>query len=276
MLQDPSDSSSPYYPGAQGEVPQSSPSGRWVEVPYPGERPIVTYSLMGITIAAFLLQLASPYLVTNPDPVTKMIMELSGQDPFTAWGMKINEMILRGQFWRLFTPMFLHGSILHIAFNMYALFALGPGLERHYGHGRFLALYLLSGFAGNVFSFLLTDAPSLGSSTAIFGLLGAEGVFIYRNRQLFGETSRRALTNVVTIAVINLIIGLSPGIDNWGHLGGLIGGTLFAWWAGPVLRLEGTYPLLTLKDERDTGDALRAGFGVLAVFMALAAIGFVI
>jgi rhomboid protease GluP len=88
--------------------------------------------------------------------------------------------------WRLFTPLLLHGSIAHIGFNMYALFIIGPGLERYYGHLRFLVLYLLAGFAGNVFSFLFTPALSVGASTAIFGLVAAQGVFLYRHRQLFG------------------------------------------------------------------------------------------
>ena len=107
---------------------------------------------------------------------------------------------------------------------MYALYAIGPGLERYYGRSRYLLLYILAGFAGNVASFLISPQTSLGASTAIFGLLGAEGVFLYQNRQLFGPAAKRSLTNVIMIAAVNLMIGLSPGIDNWGHVGGLIGG----------------------------------------------------
>ncbi len=98
-------------------------------------------------------------------------------------GLKVNELIVQGQYWRLLTPMFLHGDILHLGFNMYALYIFGPSLERYFGHLRFITLFVLSGFAGNVLSFMFSAAPSLGSSTAIFGLLGAEGVFLYRNRQ---------------------------------------------------------------------------------------------
>ena len=162
-----------------------------------------------------------------------------GTDIPAAWGVKANNLIMQGQVWRLFTPIFLHGSILHIGFNMYALFYIGPTLERFYGRQRFLALFLLSGFAGNVISFMFSPYPSLGSSTAIFGLLGAEGVLIYQNREIFGNVARRALSQVVIIAAVNLIIGLTPGIDNWGHIGGLIGGTLFAWFGGPLLQKQG-------------------------------------
>jgi rhomboid protease GluP len=155
---------------------------------------------------------------------------------------------------------------------MYALYALGPQLERYYGHGRYLLLYLLGGFAGNVASFIFSPYPSLGSSTAIFGLLGAEGVFLYQNKTLFGRYAQRALTNVVVIAVANLVIGLSPGIDNWGHVGGLAAGTLFAWFAGPHLRLEGVAPLISLVDEREKGQVVAAGTIVGALFAILAAV----
>lgn len=214
--------------------------------------PTVTYILLGVTVVVFVLQSASQLLL--------------GRDLVAALGMKVNELILAGQYWRLVTPMFLHGSILHIGFNMYALYVLGPGLERQYGHTRFLALYFLAGFAGNVMSFLFSTAPSLGSSTAIFGLLGAEGVFLYQNRELFGGVAQRALQQVVIIAAINFLIGLSPGIDNWGHLGGFIGGVLFAWYGGPLLKVDGIYPVLNVVDTRQDGDVWRAGLGVAVLF----------
>lgn len=223
------------------------------------DTPVVTYSLMGITIIIFLLQQVSVYF-------------LNGTDLPAVLGMKVNELILDGQFWRLFTPMLLHGSILHLGFNMYALYIFGPGLERAYGHGRYLGLYFLAGFAGNVFSFLFTDSPSLGSSTAIFGLLGAEGVYLYQNRRIYGEFGQRALMNLVVIAVINMIIGLSPGIDNWGHLGGLLGGALFAWYAGPVLQVKGIPPNYMLVDERPKRDVWRAGISIWLLFGLLAVI----
>jgi rhomboid protease GluP len=159
------------YPEIESVPPppvSSSPGTVLVELPK--TRPIVTYTLLAVTIFIYILQEAGKALY--------------GVDLVTGWGLKVNEMILQGQFWRLITPMFLHGSILHIAFNMYALLAIGPGLERYYGHTRILALYFISGFAGNVASFMFSAAPSLGSSTAIFGLLGAEGVFLYRNQRI--------------------------------------------------------------------------------------------
>ena len=249
-----------YGPQPSSEYPPRSDAQREVMVQQPQVQPIVTYTILAVTVLVYLLQMATQYSGT-------------GIDLPAAWGMKVNNLIVAGQFWRLITPVFLHGSIIHIAFNMYALLIFGPGLERFYGHGRYLALYFISGFAGNVASFLFSSANSLGSSTAIFGLLGAEAVFLYQNRKLYGQRAQRALINLVVIAGINLVIGLQPGIDNWGHIGGLLGGTLFAWFAGPVLRLEGSYPNLTLTDQRGSSSSWLAGLGVFALFSVLAMLG---
>ena len=163
-----------------------------IAIKLPDTNPTVTYSIMGITIAVFALQMISEYLF--------------GADLPAAYGMKVNELIAEGQFWRFFTPMLLHGSIMHIGFNMYALYLFGRRLERYFGHGRFLILYLIGGFAGNVISMMFTESPSLGASTAIFGLLGAQGVFIYQNRALFGNQVGQALQSIILVAVINLVL----------------------------------------------------------------------
>lgn len=185
-------------------------------------KPVVTYTIIGLTLLVFALQYISQYL--SP----------ARYDWPYLLGAKVNELILQGQVWRLFTPMLLHGSIMHIGFNMYALYVIGTSLERHYGHWRFLTLYLIAGFTGNVLSFVLSPNPSIGASTAVFGLVAAEAVFIYKNRALIGPRSRSMLMNLGLVVLVNLMLGLSPGIDNWGHLGGLAGGLIFAWAAGPV------------------------------------------
>jgi rhomboid protease GluP len=241
--------------GPEPEYPQTA-SPRYVTLRIPRLTPVVTYVLLGITVIIFLIQMATEFVL--------------GQDLAAAMGLKVNELIISGELWRLFTPMFLHTSLLHIGFNMYALLALGPSLESYYGHWRFLALYLLSGFAGNVISFLFSAYPSLGASTAIFGLIGAEAIFLYRNRSILGAMAQRALGNVIFILVINMIMGLSPGIDFWGHMGGLLGGTFFAWFAGPVFRVEGGYLDPRLVDERDRSNALIFGVLDFVIFAALA------
>jgi len=140
---------------------------------------------------------------------------------------------------------------------MYALFVIGPGLEKFYGHKRFLMLYLISGFGGNVFSFMFSKNPSVGASTAIFGLIAAQALFIFRNRFLFGKNARSMLINVVSIIIINLILGLSPGIDNMGHLGGLLAGLAFGWFAGPILQVARENNEFVIEDSRGMVDAWR-------------------
>jgi rhomboid protease GluP len=227
----------------------------------PNRKPKVTIALLVITIVLFVVQLLSEML--------------TGVDLPFLYGGKINEFIKIGQVWRLITPVFLHGSILHLAFNMYALYMLGRRVENFYGHKRFLVLYLLSGFAGNVLSFVFSANPSLGASTAIFGLLAAEGVFLIQNWKLFGpERTRQAIFNLVFILLINLVYGFVPGIniDNFGHIGGLIGGIFFAWKGGPVLNISGQPPFLVLMDVRKKRDVTLAGvidllgFTIIAVF----------
>ena len=158
---------------------------------------------------------------------------LFGYDLLLLYGAKINQFILQGEIWRFLTPVFLHGSIVHLSFNMYALYSIGPSLERKYGGTSFILLYAISAVFGNVFSFLCSSYVSLGASTAIFGLIAAQGVYIYKNRYLLCSAAKPLLTNVLFLIAVNLFLGLSPGIDNWGHLGGLVGGFLYAWFAGP-------------------------------------------
>ncbi len=228
-----------------------------VNIALPSVLPRVTHTIMGVTIVVYLLQMASQFI-------------FSGADYPAYFGMKINEAILAGQIWRLITPVLLHGSFMHIGFNMYALFAIGAGMESRMGHLRFLMLYLVGGFAGNVFSFYFAGANSLGASTAVFGLLAAEGVFLYLNKELFGQRAQRALRNIVMVAGVNLFIGLSPGIDNWGHIGGLLGGLIFAWFGGPRWVVEGIYPLVQVVDRRNLGDAITGALVVVGIFGVVA------
>lgn len=235
------------------------PQPRPVPVSLPATTPRVTYAILGITIVVYLIQLLTQFTL--------------GYDLPVELGAKANAAIRAGQLWRFFTPMLLHGSILHIGFNMYALYIFGIGLERRYGHGRFLLLYILSGFAGAVFSFLFSSAYSIGASGAIFGLVSAEGIFLIQNRRLFGTRMRGALNNVIFVVAINLFLGLQPGIDNWGHVGGLMGGLIFAWFAGPHWEVQGLAPNLQVVDLREPRDVIVGVAVVTIIFCTLAAIG---
>jgi len=233
---------------------------REVQVRLPVTRPYVAYTILGITIAIFVLQSLS--------------QRIFGVDVLAALGACEKPAILQGQLWRFITPVFLHANVPHIAFNMYALWVFGLDLERLFGHWRFLVLYLLAGFTGNVLSFLFlpnSPAGSVGASTAIFGLVAAEGVFLIQNRKLLGRNYGRAISNVVFIVIGNLVLGLSiPGIDNWGHAGGLLGGLLFTWLGGPVWEVQNVGMGVQLVDKREFSRVITAAAVVILVFGAIA------
>lgn len=232
------------------------------EIRMPQTRPIATYVLLGITIFCFILQLGSETFL--------------GGDWLFVYGGKIDPFILEGQLWRFITPVFLHGSFMHIAFNMYALMQFGPDLERAFGTPRFLALYFLGAMGGNALSFAFSDAYSLGSSTAVFGLIAAEGIFIITNRRLYGHNFSQLIANIGIVIAINLFIGFQANsrIDNLGHIGGLLAGGLFTFVSGPHLDLKGSFPVFTLVDDRSQGRIWLGGMLAFMFVFSLIAIGF--
>lgn len=244
------------------QPPEAIPTRQPVYVRMPSLPPTATYILIGVTVFVYILQMLGSALLGDSN---------YGIDFVTLFGARISEAIDAGQVWRLITPVFLHGSLAHIFFNMYALLSVGSLLERHFGHGRFVLMYFLGAFSGNVLSYLFTQGYSVGASTAVFGLIAAEAVFFYQNRELFGSHARSAISNAVFIIVINLFLGLAPNIDTWGHIGGLLGGAIFAWFAGPKWVVTGIPPQFSLHDERESREVLTAALVVLLVFSGLAA-----
>lgn len=224
----------PLERGPAPPPPPSSPDPQRRRIQVPTTRPILTYVLLGVIILFFIVQQASA--AQQPRPVIV--------DPFTDRFMKANDAIIgNGEYYRLFTAMFLHGSILHLFFNAYALFIIGSSVELLFGTARFAIIYFLGGLTGSIASLVFTPAPSLGASGAIFALLGAEGVFFYFHRDLFGVYGRSRFANIVFVAAINLVLGFAANslIDNWGHIGGLFGGLVLAWFIGPRLRINQQY-----------------------------------
>jgi rhomboid protease GluP len=181
------------------------------ELHFQVKTPIVTYCLIGINIlVAALIFLYSLY------------SGVSYSELLMTFGAKENSHILSGEYWRFITPIFLHGGLLHLLINCYSLYVVGILVERLFGRSRFLAIYLISGIFGNIASFMFSINPGVGASGAIFGLLGTLLFFaIYRPtlfRVYFGS-------GVITTIIINLAYGFSnAGIDNFAHIGGLIGG----------------------------------------------------
>jgi rhomboid protease GluP len=186
-------------------------------------------ALLGAIVVVYLISLAISGAFFQPS-----------LDALVLLGAKVNPEIAAGAYWRLLTATFLHANLIHIFFNGYALFALGPEAERIYGTRRFLALYVLAGLAGSLASYMMSPAISVGASGAIFGLIGGLGVFYYLNRAALGAFGRAQVQNIVAIAMINLFIGFANQgtIDNWGHLGGLTGGALAGLALAPRLEVD--------------------------------------
>jgi membrane associated rhomboid family serine protease len=196
--------------------------------------PIVTWSIIALCVIVWLLQ------ILPGSPVTQALIYYP---PFTYT-----------QPWRMITSVFAHSpsSILHILFNMFSLFVVGPLVETMLGRARYLALFLITGFAGSVAVLLLAPGtPVLGASGAIFGLLGA---FFVISRKLGGNS-----TQLLIIIVLNLAIGFLPGTNvAWqAHLGGVIVGAALG--------------LIYLATRRRNQRMLQV-LSVIGVFVALVAI----
>ncbi len=245
-----------------GYTPPAQPAPQPVALRLPHFPPTVTYSIIGVTVLVFALQMGTKILLNVDLPA--------------AFGIKDNDLIRAGELWRLFTPMLLHDNsgLLHVGFNMYFLFIVGRQVEQLYGHGRYLTLYVLSGFTGVVLSFLFSPYRAWGASGALFGLLGAQAVIGLQNRSLFRDNGQSLIRGALSIAGINILLGFFINADNWGHIGGLVGGAMFAWFAGPRLVITGGYPTeLVLSDQRGPRELLNAAALILLVFGGLTAAG---
>jgi len=176
---------------------------------------LVTYILIAINVAVFA------YSTLNPSIVVV--------------GAQINPLVAQGEYWRIFTGMFLHANILHIGFNMLSLFFVGRAIEVYYGKWRYLAIYLLSGIAGGILYFFTSPGgEAIGASGAIFGVFGALGVFYFVNRRSLGAYGRGAIGNWLFWIGLNLVFGLTdPNIALFAHIGGLIVGMLIAFALAP-------------------------------------------
>jgi membrane associated rhomboid family serine protease len=183
-----------------------------------GDGALVTKILIGINVAVFLAAYyLYPSLAGDQHHVGSWDMYSEVAPGGTAYGVAAGP----GQWYRLLTGMFMHSGWFHLGSNMLALWWMGPTLERVLGRLRFLALYLVSGLAGNALVYLVSGAgvDSLGASGAIFGIFGATAV-LYR-------AARQPLGPVVALIVFNLVITFSvPGIDWRAHVGGLVAGLL--------------------------------------------------
>jgi rhomboid protease GluP len=254
------DQSAPVYGEARPIPPQQS-----FRLSLPLRRPRAVWVLLAINVIVFVV----------PELLGLLGLQIAGFPPnavVRAFGAKDNEGIaIYGEYYRFLTAMFLHGSWLHLAFNAYALYALGPEAERIYGTARFLALYFIAGLAGGVASYALNPSPAVGASGAIFGLIGGLAAFYYVSRRLLGEVSRQQLGSLITVIMINLFIGFSsPVIDNTAHIGGLIGGAVVGWLLAPRFMVdERLYPPAIVRRGQPWAWPGALGFLALLIFLAM-------
>ncbi len=171
--------------------------------------PMITYMLIAINVVLYVI----PILFGNYDSLI---------NNFAVWG----DAIRSGEYYRLVTGIFLHGNLLHLLFNCYALFVIGSQIENFFGKVKYLIIYLFSGIVGALFSILFSSYASIGASGAIFGLMGSLVYFGYHYRVYLGNVIK---SQIIPLILLNLVIGfLSSGIDNFAHIGGLIGGSLIS------------------------------------------------
>ena len=178
----------------------------------------VTPVLIGLNVAVFGLMLAG-----GVHPMAPTI------DNLIQWGANYGPRTTNGEWWRMFTAMFLHIGILHLLFNMVALWNVGGFMERVLGTTGFVVLYLLAGLLGSVASVAWNPfVVSAGASGAIFGVYGGLLAFLVRHRGMTSQASLAALrSNTLAFVGFNLLYGfVQEGIDMAAHLGGLAGGFL--------------------------------------------------
>lgn len=258
-------------PVAPTPPPNGQPPRQQVILHIPSVRPTVTYAIIAVNVLVFLIRLISPEI----------------DDQLLLWGANHGpDVVANGEVYRLLTSMFLHASIhgfrgtfvfansLHIIFNMYILYVIGTQVERLFGHFRFAAVYLLGGLAGSVLSAVLGgDSYSVGASGAVFAIIGAQFVYLYQHRKLLGMRGRAQMRSLVYLAVINLFFGALTGVagagilvDNWAHLGGLIGGLVLAFAIGPIyiVRSHPEHPNELLGDDINP---LKNRYWVLSVYV---------
>lgn len=182
------------------------------------KKPIITYMLIGICVFMFIMM---------------YIFGKGSEDAMTLlkFGANLDMLTKNGDYYRLFTCMFLHIGLVHLIFNMYALYVVGRDVENVYGKSKYLIIYILSGICGSILSLAFShNTISAGASGAIFGLFGAILYFGMYYRTYLGSTVVRSIMPVI---VVNLLVGMfTPSIDLAAHIGGLIGGILISMMVG--------------------------------------------
>jgi membrane associated rhomboid family serine protease len=189
---------------------------------------LVTYIIIGINVLIYLVMIIVSLMTGQP------VDSLGGISNLVIFnfGGQVNAFVTAGQFWRIFTAMWLHFNILHIGLNMLSLFFIGTIVEMFYGKWRYLLIYLLSGIIGGLVTYFaigINDSSTLlaGASGAIFGVFGALGIFFLLNRRAMGPAGNAMIMNWLFWLVLNFAFDFTvPGIGIQDHIGGLAAGLI--------------------------------------------------
>ncbi len=198
--------------------------------------PIASYAILGVTVVV-------SFLALQPEGIDLLRL------------LELDKGLGNGEWWRLVSPVLVHASLLHLAFNMYFLYLVGPLVEQVYGSARFLLLYVLTAATASLASFVLGSGPSVGASGALFGLCGVLLVGRVLHRPVLRGQQRAIMSQIGFLVVINLVLGFGMNtfggnIDNFAHLGGLAGGL----WLGLLIPPTGAAELPVLG--RRPGDGM--------------------
>jgi len=263
-------------------IPADAPRRTPVTLRIPAVSPTATYVLIAINVLVFIARAVSV-------DIDDALFSWGANNPLAVFG--------QGELHRLFSSMFLHASIhlsngqfafqnaLHLILNAYIIYVTGRGIEPLFGHLRFALIYLLGGLAGSIASALLSPPTvySVGASGAAFAILGAEFVYLYKHRRLLGERGRAQMGSLITLGLVNLAFGILTSlstsgarIDNWGHIGGALGGAALAWFIAPFFlpRRDPTRPdTLIAEDINPLKAHIRTVSMYIAALMLLLIIG---
>ncbi len=242
-----------------------------VTIRFAASQSTVTYVLIALNVLVFVIRALSPTLDAQ----------------IFDWGAdNARAVLVDHEVYRLLSSMFLHagiydplgrfqfGNSLHLLLNMYVLYAVGVQLEKVLGHARFLVIYILGGLTASLVSVLINgpDVVSVGASGAVFAVLAAEFVYFYQNRKIYGRMAMARMQSLVWLALINFGFGFfttafSAGmqVDNWAHLGGLVGGLAVTWLVGATAAPQVSEDRLTVTLGTQ-GSVLRDRLGLILLY----------
>ncbi|MDE2857559.1 MAG: rhomboid family intramembrane serine protease [Chloroflexota bacterium] len=254
----PSDKEHPLYEKPKGQERlqiSASQAGKKRSRRPPEDQPKLTLILVAINALIFAAMMVSAEI----------------ERAFMAHGALFPPLVVyQGQVYRLFTAMFLHGGLAHVLFNMYALYIIGSTVEPIFGRLRFSLIYFLGGLTGSALSLALGDplTPSVGASGAVFAIFAAEAAHLYQHRGVYANVTGR-LRHMLFLIGMNLVIGFLPGsrIDNWGHIGGVIGGLMLAWRIAPRLSRPVIPPRSMREFARSDSNPVRTRLPELVIYV---------